>query len=283
MPARFRPLAQSAYLKLGPATSRWRMEPSFLVIGGQRCGTTTIFKKLAEHPQVIRPPAEKGTDYYTLYYDHGFDWYRGHFPLTASSQMRGRGNGKAVAFEACTYYMFHPFAIERIAHDFPNIKLVAMLRDPVERAYSAYKHELARGFETEPNFMKALELEDDRLDGEIERIAADPAYESHAHRHQAYRRRGQYVEQLERVLEHFPRTQLHVMESESFFADPAREYANLLEFLQLEINLPKTFEQFNARPGNQMPRAAHEYLTHHYQQYDERLSDVIGRRPSWTR
>ena len=79
-----------------------------------------------------------------------------------------------MAFEACTYYLFHPFAMERIAADFPDIKLVAMLRDPVERAYSAYKHELARGFETEADFDRALELEDERLDGEIERMRPTP-------------------------------------------------------------------------------------------------------------
>lgn len=257
------------------------MEPSFLVIGGQRCGTTTIFKKLSEHPQVMRPPAEKGTDFYTLHYDRGFDWYRGHFALSASGKLRGRKRGEAVAFEACTYYMFHPFAIERIARDFPNIKLVVMLRDPVERAYSAYKHELARGFETEPDFMSALQLEDARLDGEITKMAADPAYESHAHRHQAYRRRGEYVEQLERVLEFFPRRQLHVMESESFFADPAEEYSKVLHFLGLRSYLPETFEQFNARPGVQMPADARSYLRRHYETYDARLSDLLGRRPTW--
>lgn len=253
-----------------------------MVIGGQRCGTTTIFKKLAEHPQVIRPPAEKGTDYYTLHYGRGFDWYRGHFPLTASGKLRGRANGDTVAFEACTYYMFHPFAIERIARDFPNIKLVAMLRDPVERAYSAYKHELARGFEIESNFMKALELEDDRLGGEIDRIAADPGYESHAHRHQAYRRRGQYVDQLERVLEYFPREQLHVMESESFFADPAAQYSELLNFLGLRTYQPRQFEQFNARPGAKMPEEVRKFLTDHYRPFDERLSRLLGRQPRWT-
>ena len=64
-----------------------------------------------------------------------------------------------------------------------------LVRDPVERAYSAHAHELARGFETEP-FERALELEDQRLSGEAERIVADPGYLSHSHQHHAYRAQG---------------------------------------------------------------------------------------------
>ena len=66
--------------------------------------------------------------------------------------------------------MFHPLAARRIGADLPNVKVIAMVRDPVERAYSAYKHEFARGFEWEKSFGRALELEDERLAGEIERI-----------------------------------------------------------------------------------------------------------------
>ena len=281
VPTPVQPLARRAYLQIGPATSRYRMEPSFLVIGGQRCGTTTIFKSLSAHPQVMRPPVEKGTDYYTLHYSRGPSWYRGHFPLAAPARRSARPD-PPVAFEACTYYMFHPFAIERIAQDFPDIKLVAMLRDPVERAYSAYKHELARGFDTETDFLQALVREDERLDGEIEKIAADPDYESHPHRHHAYQRRGLYAEQLQRVFEHFDRDQVHVMESERFFANPADEFDALLRFLGLAPWQPRDgFAQHNARPGAPMPEPAKARLEAFYRKPDQDLGDLLGRAPFW--
>jgi hypothetical protein len=280
VPRPLQPAARSLYLHIGPATSRYRMEPSFLVIGGQRCGTTTIFKSLSEHPQVRRPPVEKGTDYFTLNYTRGRSWYRGHFPVAGPTRRR-EGRSAPVAFEACTYYLFHPFAMERIAADFPHIKLVAMLRDPVERAYSAYKHEFARGFETEADFGRALDLEDERLEGEIARMRLDPDYESHAHRHQAYTRRGQYAEQLERVLELFPAEQLHVMESERFFSDPEGEFASLLGFLELDAWSPGTFEQHNARPSAPMPEHLRDRLRAHYKGHDARLADLLGRQPGW--
>ena len=280
IPRPLRPAARRSYVALGAATAALRLEPSFLVIGGQRCGTTSIFNDLSAHPRIARPPVEKGTDYYTLHHHRGRTWYRGHFPV-ASVARRRTGSAEPVAFEACTYYLFHPFAIERIAADFPDMRLVAMLRDPVERAYSAYKHELARGFETEPDFLRALELEDERVAGEVDRMRADPGYESHAHRHQSYRARGQFAEQLERVFAHFPREQVHVMESEAYFEDPAPEYAALLDFLGLEQAGSPAFAQHNARPSKPMPLAARELLTAHFEPHDEHLAELLGRAPRW--
>ncbi|WP_460788778.1 sulfotransferase [Nocardioides maradonensis] len=259
------------------------MAPSFLVIGGQRCGTTTIFKSLSEHPQVMRPPVEKGTDYYTLNHQRGSEWYRGHFPVARVAELIAPRGARPVAFEACTYYLFHPLAIERIAADFPDMRLVAMLRDPVERAWSAYKHERARGFETETDFVRALDLEEERLDGEVERMLADPGYASFAHRHHAYLSRGQYADQLERVFAHFPREQVHVIDSEAFFHDSAREFGTMLDFLGLLPWQPERFDQHNARPSAPMPESARLRLERHYAPYDERLSSLLGRTPTWRR
>src|ERR671939_410836 len=98
-----------------------------------------------------------------------------------------------------------------------------MVREPVERAHSAYKHEFARGFETE-TFERALELEDSRVEPERERMLADPSYQSNTYRHQAYRRRGHYAEQLEPFATSFGADRVHVVESERFFTEPESEY-----------------------------------------------------------
>lgn len=281
VPTGAQPTVRSIYRIAAEATPSWRMLPSFMVIGGQRCGTTTIFKLLAEHPQVLRPPVEKGTDYFTLYYSRGFDWYRSHFALSLPPRMRLTKSGSAISFEACTYYMFHPLALERIARCLPQVRLVAMLRDPVERAYSAYKHEFARGFETEADFYRALMLEDERMEGELARIAQNVDYESIPHRHHAYRRRGQYAEQLERAYAVFPKNRIHIIDSGLFFADPATEYSRLLDFLQLESYSPRSFPRYNARPGKPIPDAARAFLSQHYVEHDARLARLLGHAPSW--
>jgi sulfotransferase family protein len=282
VPRQLQPVARAAYNRLGAATASMRLQPQFLVIGAQRCGTTSIFKALADHPQVLRPPVEKGIDYFTLNYHRGEGWYNGHFPLAGLAGRRTASFGSPVAFEACTYYLFHPFAIERIARDLPSVKLVVMLRDPVERAFSAYKHEYARGFEQESSFERALDLEDERLVGEYERMRDDVTYESIAHRHHAYLRRGQYAEQLERVFTLFSPDQMHILDSESFFADARSEYQRLITFLGLSQHEPQKFDQLNARPSSPMPECIRQRLIDHYAPHDEKLAKLLGRPVGWT-
>ena len=156
-----------------------------------------------------------------------------------------------------------------------------MVRDPVERAYSAWKHESARGFESEP-FERALDLEDQRLAGEVERMAADPTYESLAHRHQSHRARGEYVDQLERFLAHFPREQIHVVQSERFFAEPGQEFERVTRFLGLTDYQPPTFQVHNARPSSPMPANIHDRLQDHFAPYNQRLAALLGEDLGWT-
>lgn len=281
VPRGAQPAARALFDSAGRVTWRFRMEPSFIIIGGQRCGTTTIFKSLAEHPQVLRPPVDKGTDYYTLNYWRGHDWYRSRFPLKRSARAGTQPRAPFVTFEACTYYMFHPYAIERLASDYPDIRLVAMLRDPVVRAYSAYKHEFARGYDTEPDFMRALELEDSRVEPEIDKLR-DAHYESFSHRHHAYRRRGEFAGQLRRVFEHFDPSQVHILDSESFFADPIGEFRALVDFLGIRRWQPSKFRKYNARPSTPMPAQARAFLEEHYRTHDDELAQIIGRRPVWS-
>jgi len=259
------------------------MLPAFLIVGAQRSGTTSMYRTLSQHPAVLKAVWHKGVHYFDTDYARGLGWYQAHFPLRGLARRATRAAGTApVTFESSPYYMFHPLAAERIRRDLPGVKLVVLLRDPVERAYSAHAHELARGYETEP-FARALELEPSRLAGEVERIMADPGYVSHAHQHQAYRARGQYVEQLERLASQFGRDRMHVLDSSDFFTDPEPAYKAVLEFLELPQLGDPAFERHNARPRSPMPDGLRAALTEHFRPYDERLASWLGWEPSWRR
>jgi hypothetical protein len=281
VPGPLRPITR-AYRRLMAATAPLRLEPGFIMIGAQRCGTTSLFRALAAHPQTAPPTFRKGVNYFDLNYHRGAGWYRGHFPVALTARHRAARYGGPAAFEASGYYLYHPFAIERLARDLPGAKLVVMLRDPVERAFSAYKHEWARGYERE-SFERALELEDERLAGEIDRMWRDPRYESFEHRHHSYRHRGHYAEQLERVFSVFPRDQVYVLDSEAYFTNPAGEYQRLLVFLGLGSFQPASFEHRNARPGPPMRPATRQMLTEYYAPHDEWLAKLLGRPVSWAR
>jgi hypothetical protein len=250
------------------------MLPSFLMVGTQRGGTTSLFRALTAHPDTAQPNFHKGVHYFDVNYQRGPSWYRGHFP------MRWHQGRQALAFESAGYYMHHPVAPHRIARDLPGVKLIALLRDPVERAYSAYKHELARGFETEP-LERALDLEPERLAGEVQRITLEPDYVSHSHRHHSYLDRGQYAEQLDVLFDLFGRDRVLVLFAEDFFSRPELCYDRALGFLGLRQWYPTRFDRHNARAGADLSDRLRRRLTQHFLPHDDRLAELLGESLPW--
>jgi sulfotransferase family protein len=269
--------AHAISVTAGRFTAPLRMLPGFLIVGAQRCGTTSMYRALAEHPSVRKAVLHKGVHYFDMNYDRGLRWYRAHFPLA-----RGTSGGAVQAFESSPYYLFHPLAAERIAADLPGVKLIVLVRDPVERAYSAYAHEFARGFETE-SFESAIELEPDRLNGEAARIVSEPGYLSHSHQHHAYRARGQYAEQLDRLERLFGRENIHVVDSGDFFTKPEPAYDGVLDFLGLRSDGYPQFERHNARPRLAISETLRARLDEHFVSFDGQLTGWLGRVPSWRR
>lgn len=272
---------QAVTVNAARLTSARRMTPDFLVIGGQRCGTTSMYRTLSQHPAVLKAVRHKGVHYFDTDYDKGMAWYKAHFPLQRSADKVERDLGvRPLTFESSPYYMFHPLAAERIDRDLPGVKVIVLLRDPVERAYSAHAHEIARGFEDQ-DFETALALEESRLAGEAERLIADPHHRSHSHQHHGYLQRGRYVDHLERLEKVFGRDRIHVVDSHRFFTDPEPVYDDVLEFLGLPNTGYPRFEQHNARPRRPMPAELRERLEAHFAPYDERLVSWLGHPVSW--
>ena len=100
----------------GRLTAPGRMTPSFLICGGQRCGTTSLYRALAAHPVVLKAVLHKGVHYFDTSYQRGMGWYRGHFPLQRTRErITERYGSPAQTFESSPYYMYHPQAAARIA------------------------------------------------------------------------------------------------------------------------------------------------------------------------
>jgi len=275
-------LAHAGSVTLGRWTASRRIMPSFLIVGGQRCGTTSLYRALAAHPAVLKAVLHKGVHWFDVNHERGIDWYRGHFPLHSTARrIADRTGTPAQAFESSPYYMYHPLAPQRIAATLPDVRLIVLIRDPVERAYSQYVHELARGYETERDFAVALALERRRLAGEEQRLRDIPGYYSHSHQHHAYVERGRYVEHLRRLAAIFGRGRIHVVESEAFFAEPEPVYDSILAFLGLpDFGYPR-FDRHNARPRSPMPEAVRDRLTRHFAPYNDMLASWLGFRPTF--
>ncbi|HCJ54897.1 MULTISPECIES: sulfotransferase family protein [Glutamicibacter] len=264
----------------GTLTAPWRILPDFIVIGAQRSGTTTLYRLLSSHPQVVRPTATKGIKYFEDCYKNGQRWYRGHFPLQLTAKLLAQGEPRT--FESSGFYSFHPLAAQRIAKDLPGTKLVMMLRDPVDRAYSAHRHELMRGFESE-KFERALELEAERVEGEIERLEQDPGYSSYNLRHHAYLLRGRYIDQIRRIHNAVGEESLYLMDADDFFSNPQEEFLALQLWLGLEPWAPDAVPAENAQPRAPMSEQLRQKLRSHYDSADAELAQIMGKQPSWRR
>ena len=217
-------------------TAPLRGLPSALIIGAQRSGTTSLFNYLVQHPDVLAPLG-KEIHYFDVHYARGPRWYRGRFPF-AHRLRRG-----ALTLDASPYYLVHPLAPGRAVELLPDVKLIALLRNPVDRAFSHYQHAVRDGRESLA-FAEAIAKEPERLAGEEERLRVEPGYYSYHHRHYSYMHRGRYVEQLRRWAEEFPRSQMLVLQSERLFREPAAVTAAVHRFLGLRPHRLERYEPF---------------------------------------
>ena len=274
------PARERARMRWRSLTRRARLLPDFLILGGQRCGSTSLYTMLCKHPQVMQA-SHKEVHFFDNNHLRGEDFYRRVFPLRAHAAARENYLGnKVVTGEATTYYLAHPAVPERVASLLPDARLIAILRDPVDRAYSHYQLSVRAG--REPlSFEQALAAEPERLEGEQERLLADPGYRGHAHRYHSYRTRGLYLGQLEAWWEHFPPDQLLVLRSEDMFADPAAVYGAVAAFLGLEPDLHRSFAARNQVAYDGMLPETRAELAAFYAAPNRALERRLGRVLGW--
>ncbi|MGH2777937.1 MAG: sulfotransferase family protein [Actinomycetota bacterium] len=182
--------------------------PTFLIIGSLRCGTTAMYSYLREHPEVF--VNRKEPHFFDLNFEHGLDWYRSLFE--GSDGFRAVGEGTPM-------YMYVDRALTRIAEVLPHVRLLMMLRDPVDRAYSHYWMERTRERE-ERSFDVAVRAEIGSGSGEVEGTP--------------YLGFGRYAEHLGRVCSVFDRSALHVEILEDMERDPGSTYARVCRFLGID-------------------------------------------------
>jgi Sulfotransferase domain len=272
IPAPVRTVLRNVVWSYGWATSAIRPLPGFLVIGAQKAGTTALYAYLRQHP-AITGPSWKEVSFFDRHYARGEAWYRGNFP----NSLRTRGD---LVGEASPSYLFHPLGPERVAGLVPEARLIALVRNPVDRAYSHYQHEVA--LDREPlSFEDALAAEDERLRGEEDRMLADPAYFSHAWWNYTYRARGLYAAQLERWLAVFPREQLLIVPTDDLAADPGATYARVLEFLGAAPHRLGAYPRVFERQYEPMAPETRAKLAGEFAEPNRRLYELVGRNLAW--
>lgn len=261
-------------------SSPLRALPDFLIVGAQRAGTTSLYNYLAAHPSVV-PALKKETLFFANYYHRGLGWYRAHFPLASRVGSRDdRRYPRYVTGEASPYYLFHPLAPGRAVQTVPGARIIVLLRNPVERAYSHYHHEVAMGLETLP-FEEAIEREEERLSGEENRLLRDDSYRSLAYQNYSYLARGIYIDQLARWVHHFGRERILVLRSEHFQQDPAQVLAQATRFLGLPTCGLSDYRRYHETRQAPMDPATRERLYAYFAPHNRRLYEFLEMDLGW--
>ncbi len=151
--------------KLRNITSRLRVVPDFPIVGAMKSGTSSLYLYTTQHPHVL-PALKVEVHYFDINFNRGNKWYRSHFPTIFYKFIsRLIKRHKMITGEASPYYLFFPHSAQRIYTTFPNLKIIIILRNPVDRAYSHYFHSTRGGFES-LSFEEAVKKESERLIGE---------------------------------------------------------------------------------------------------------------------
>jgi hypothetical protein len=265
---------------IGIPTARLRMLPDFIVIGAQRSGTTSFFNYLCQHPE-IHASYPKETHYFSNFFRKGVYWYRSHFPLSfQKKKVETSGNGNFITGEATPYYLPHPYAPRRVFELVPNVKLLALLRNPVDRAYSHYHHEVRIGVEN-LSFEEALDEEQDRISGELEKLLKNEHYRSFNFQNFSYLSRGIYINQLESWLRYFDQRQLLVLKSESFYENPVNTIKLVMNFLDLPDWKPNVNKKYHQSHYPRMKPATRKRLLEYFEPYNQKLYDLLSVCPYW--
>jgi hypothetical protein len=263
-------------------TASRRLLPGFIIIGAQKAGTTSLFYYLQQHPTVLTNLRDKEVHFFDRRYAGGERGYRSFFPLKSRLPEGG------VVGEDSPSYMFYPHIPRRIAAMVPDVKLIAVLRDPVRRALSEYNMLVRKGRE-DLSFEEALRLEDERTRDEWERLRADeciPYRTLHRVDRFSYKARGRYAEQLRRYFEIFDRSRLLILSSDDLAARTAEALGDVCRFLgipPLPAAVDLSRRNVGASQGEYRSASPEviEGLRDYFRPYNQELYELLGRDFGW--
>jgi hypothetical protein len=272
-------------------TSPFRLLPNFLIIGVQKGGTTSLYRYLEEHPSVAGAFAKEVHFFDNHTRDHkygkGMNWYRSHFVYDAYRLYhRLAYQQDLITGEGSPDYIFDVHAPKRIATNLPNVKIIILLRDPVDRAYSHYLHNVRAEWDPDRerlSFEDAIAAEAERLDGEYEKLVEKENYFSYNYMHYSYLKRGLYADQIKIWFKLFPQEQILIIKSEDFFSNSDITFQQVLNFLQLPYWKLGKFQLFNTRAEKSIglnPNTK-EKLKQYFYPHNIQLNELLMRNFEW--
>jgi hypothetical protein len=274
-------LAEKVYRTI---SSGIRVLPDFLIIGAQKAGTSSLYSYLIQHPAIISATRKE-----VHFFDNpdnrakGEFWYRSHFcTQLEKNQLRRKLGYSPLTGEATPALLFSYRSPQLVSRLIPNVKLIVVLRDPVDRALSHYNHNCRRGGLETLSFEDAIQQELERIGQDLERVIQDKDCDEEKIKRYSYTHRGFYDEQLERWFQFFPKEQFCILQSEEFFEHSQSQLELVLKFLGLPNYQFDVSTKFHVgRYNRQIYQETENKLIELFRSHNQNLYQLIGREFNW--
>lgn len=254
-------------------SSPFRTLPNFIVIGVKRCGTTTLYEQLSEHP-CIEKSAHDNLGFFNNNFELGLNWYKSHFVTNSKKKQIEKKYGKFATYDVTSSYIQKKQTAENIFKTLPDIKLILILRNPSNRTYSEYNQNIID--ENESRDFKEL------IKKEIEEIEKTPNGKlEFALDKINLVKKGIYIKQILPWIEIFPKKQILIISTEELDKKTTETYNKIFKFLGLpkhEIRSGRKYRKGDYKP---MDKETRKLLDDFFKQYNDKLYQKIGKDFGW--
>ena len=261
-------------------TSPFRIGPDFIIIGSAKCGTTSLFDYLSQHPSIV-PASKKEVNFFDYNFDKGYFWYKSHFPTFFLKKFRLLKNKKFLTGEASPLYIFNKDIAQRVYQFNPNIKIILLLRNPVERAYSHY-YQLVKNGSIKKTFEESIDLELEQImNDEFKKIYSKSNQEIFNFLQSSNLQSGIYVDQIKNWTDLFPKKQfliIHTYDLEHNLDDVISELCNFLNLPNFKV---KNKSRQNVGRYPTLSNKTKDFLINFYVPHNQRLYDFLGLKYNW--
>jgi len=256
-----------------------RVIPDFLVIGAKRCGTTSLYQHLSEHPCISRSPHDN-IGFFNENYHLGINWYKSLFPTVFYKKKMESKNKQCLFFDVTSTYMEEELTAKNVYEVNPNQKIIVILRNPVDRAYSHY-HVNVKEKSEKRSFEDAVFEEMNRIKSERIIQNKNKNLRVFTPNNIHYLKKGFYALQLKSWFKIFPREQILVLSTEEFQEDQNLIYKKIFDFLNIPNMKIKNTEKMEK--GNYIPMKdeTRKLLLDYFRQYNYELFELINNEFDW--
>jgi len=258
-------------------TGPLRVLPDFIIIGSMKCGTTSLYYDICEHP-CASPAAYDEIGFFDSNFHLGLNWYRSMFPTKRRIEDIRRKEGVAITGEDTPFYFWNPVAAKRIQKLLPNIKLITILRNPIDRAYSEYQ-DLVSSESNSPSFETFIENEINtrRKDSSL---ITEENFEIFNQKN-SYLLKGIYVDQLKIWAGLFPKEQIFTLSTENLNSEPITALESVFQYLNLPDYKIKNIQRQKQKKYVPMNSQTRKILIEFFKPHNERLFKFIGKKFDW--